>query len=190
VITGFGRLGEPFGAQRFGVMPDMITFAKIVTNGVIPMGGVIVKPAIYDAFMSGPEIAVELFHGYTYSGHPMAAAAALATLDAIEEEGSFKQARALEPVLEQAVHSLKGEPGVADIRNIGLTAAVELEPLRESGQAKPGARALEVFERAMEEGMLFRFTGDTIAMAPPFISTKAEIETMIETLRRAIRKAA
>ena len=140
--------------------------------------------------MTGPETAVELFHGYTYSGHPMAAAAALATLDAIEEEGSFKQARALEPVLEQAVHSLKGEPGVADIRNIGLTAAVEFEPLRESGQAKPGARALEVFERAMEEGMLFRFTGDTIAMAPPFISTKAEIETMIETLRRAIRKAA
>jgi len=190
VITGFGRLGEPFGAQRFGVMPDMITFAKIVTNGVIPMGGVIVKPAIYEAFMTGPETAVELFHGYTYSGHPMAAAAALATLDAIEEEGSFKQARALEPVLERAVHSLKGEPGVADIRNIGLTAAVEFEPLRESGQAKPGARALEVFERAMEEGMLFRFTGDTIAMAPPFISTKAEIETMIETLRRAIRKAA
>jgi beta-alanine--pyruvate transaminase len=185
VITGFGRLGEPFGAQRFGVMPDMITFAKIVTNGVIPMGGVIVKPAIYDAFMTGPDIAVELFHGYTYSGHPMAAAAALATLDAIEEEGSFKRARALEPVLERAVHSLKGEPGVVDIRNIGLTAAVEFEPL----QGKPGLRALKVFERAMEEGMLYRFTGDTIAMAPPFISTEAEIETMIEKLRVAIKAA-
>src|SRR2546425_8980090 len=142
VITGFGRLGEPFGAQRFGVVPDMITFAKIVTNGVIPMGGVIVKPAIYDAFMTGPETAVELFHGYTYSGHPMAAAAAHATLDALEEEGAFERVRALEPVLERAAHSLKGEPGVADIRNIGLTAAVEFEPL----QGKPGLRALKIFE--------------------------------------------
>src|SRR5258708_12166742 len=112
----------------------MITFAKIVTNGVIPMGGVIVKPAIYDAFMTGPDIAVELFHGYTYSGHPMAAAAALATLDAIEEEGSFAQARALEPVLAQAVHSLKDEPGAPAIPNIGLTAAAQFEPL----QGQPG----------------------------------------------------
>src|SRR5258706_10194585 len=174
---------EPCGAQCFGVTPDMITFAKIVTNGVIPMGGVIVKPAIYDAFMTGPEIAVELFHGYTYSGHPMAAAAALATLDAIEEEGSFKRARELEPVLEQAVHSLKGEPGVKDIRNIGLTAAVEFEPL----QGESGVRALKVFERGMEEGMLYRFTGETIAMAPPFISTQAEIGRMVEVLRSAIR---
>src|SRR5258708_15787335 len=107
VITGFGGLGEPFGAQRFGVAPDMITFAKIVTNGVIPMGGVIVKPAIYDAFMTGPDIAVELFHGYTYSGHPMAAAAAHAPLDAIEEEGSFEQASPLEPALAQPLPSLK-----------------------------------------------------------------------------------
>jgi beta-alanine--pyruvate transaminase len=183
VITGFGRMGEPFGAQRFGVMPDMITFAKIATNGVIPMGGVIVKPGIYDAFMTGPDIAVELFHGYTYSGHPMAAAAAHATLDAIKEEGSFKQARELEPVLEQAVHSLKGEAGIADIRNIGLVAAVELEPVA----GKPGLRALKVFERGMEEGMLYRFSGDTIAMAPPFISTKAEIDKMAEVLRGAIR---
>ncbi|TMG77678.1 MAG: aminotransferase class III-fold pyridoxal phosphate-dependent enzyme [Betaproteobacteria bacterium] len=185
VITGFGRLGEPFGAQRFGVTPDMIAFAKIVTNGVIPMGGVIVKPAIYDAFMTGPETSVELFHGYTYSGHPVAAAAAHAALDAIAEEGSFKRARELEPVLERAVHSLKGEPGVVDIRNIGLAAAVELEPI----QGKPGARALKVFERGMEEGMLYRFTGDTIAMAPPFISTEPEIEAMIEKLRVALRAA-
>jgi beta-alanine--pyruvate transaminase len=186
VITGFGRLGEPFGAQRFGVTPDIICFAKIVTNGVIPMGGVIVKPAIYDAFMTGADTAVELFHGYTYSGHPVAAAAAHATLDALKEEGSFEQARALEPVLERAVHSLKGEPGVADIRNIGLAAAVEFEPI----EGKPGARALKVFERGMDEGMLYRFTGETIAMAPPFISTQAEIETMIEKLRLAIRAAA
>jgi beta-alanine--pyruvate transaminase len=117
----------------------------------------------------------------------MAAAAAHATLDAIEEEGSFKRARELEPVLEQGVHSLKGEPGVADIRNIGLVAAVELEPLRENGQAKPGARGLKVFERGIEEGMLYRFTGDIITMAPPFISTQAEIGRMVEVLRGAIQ---
>ena len=185
VITGFGRLGETFGAQRFGVTPDMICFAKIVTNGVVPMGGVIVKPAIHDAFMTGPDTAVELFHGYTYSGHPVAAAAAHATLDALEEEDAFRRARELEPVLEQAVHSLKGEPAVADIRNIGLAAAVEMEPI----DGKPGARALRVFERGLEEGMLYRFTGETIALAPPFISTRAEIEKMIETLRSAIRAA-
>jgi len=183
VITGFGRLGEPFGAQRFGVTPDMICFAKIVTNGVVPMGGVIVKGAIHDAFMTGPETAVELFHGYTYSGHPVAAAAAHAVLDVMQQEDLIRRAQELAPVLEQAVHSLKGEPGVADIRSIGLAAAVELEP----NPAQPGVRALRVFERGMEEGMLFRFTGDTIAMAPPFISTQAEIETMIEKLRVAIR---
>ena len=185
VITGFGRLGEPFGAQRFGVTPDMITFAKIVTNGVIPMGGVIVKGAIHDAFMTGPATAVELFHGYTYSGHPVAAAAAHATLDVIHDEDLIGRARGLAPVLEQAVHALKGEPGIADIRNIGLAAAVELEPIPD----KPGVRALKVFERAIEEGMLFRFTGDTISMAPPFISTRTEIESMIEKLRSAIRAA-
>ena len=186
VITGFGRLGQAFGAQRFGVTPDMITFAKIVTNGVIPMGGVIVKPAIYDAFMTGPDTAVELFHGYTYSGHPVAAAAAHATLDALRDEDAFRRSRELEPVLEQAIHSLKGEPGVADIRNIGTAAAVELEAL----PGKPGERALKVFERGIEEGMLFRFTGETIAVAPPYIATKAEVEAMVDKLRVAIRAAA
>jgi beta-alanine--pyruvate transaminase len=185
VITGFGRVGEAFGAQRFGVTPDMICFAKIVTNGVIPMGGVIVKPAIYDAFMTGPDAAVELFHGYTYSGHPVAAAAAHAALDALAEEDAFKRSRELEPVLEQ-IHSLKGEPGVADIRNIGLAAAVEFESIA----GKPGMRALKVFERGIEEGMLYRFTGETIAVAPPYISTRAEVETMIEKLRISIRAAA
>jgi beta-alanine--pyruvate transaminase len=135
--------------------------------------------------MTGPEHAVELFHGYTYSGHPVAAAAAHATLDAIEEEGLIERARALEPVLEHAVHSLKGEPGVADIRNIGLAAAVELEPL----PGKPGLRALKVFERGLEEGMLFRFTGDTVALAPPFISTSVEIDVMVDKLRAAIKAA-
>ena len=186
VITGFGRVGEPFAAQRFGVTPDMITFAKIVTNGVIPMGGVIVKPAIYDAFMTGPDTAVELFHGYTYSGHPVAAAAAHATLDALRDEDAFRRSRDLEPVLEQAIHSLKGEPGVADIRNIGTAAAVELDPIA----GKPGIRALKVFERGIEEGMLFRFTGETIAVAPPYIATKTEIEAMVDRLRVAIRAAA
>ena len=183
VITGFGRLGEPFGAQRFGVTPDMICFAKIVTNGVVPMGGVIVKGAIHDAFMTGPEASVELFHGYTYSGHPVAAAAAHAALDVMQKEDLVRRARELAPVLEQAVHSLKGEPGVADIRNVGLAAAVELQPIA----GKPGLRAIKVFERGMEEGMLYRFTGETIAMAPPFISTQAEVEAMIEKLRVAIR---
>ncbi|HET9709723.1 MAG TPA: aspartate aminotransferase family protein [Gemmatimonadales bacterium] len=190
VITGFGRLGHAFGAQRFGVTPDMICFAKIVTNGVIPMGGVIVKPAIHDAFMTGPDTAVELFHGYTYSGHPVAAAAAHATLDAIEDEDAFKRSRELEPVLEQGMHSLKGEPGVADIRNIGLAAAVELEPLVENESGKPGARALRVFEHGLAHGMLYRFTGETIAVAPPFISTQAEIEKMVECLRSSLRAAA
>jgi beta-alanine--pyruvate transaminase len=135
--------------------------------------------------MTGPETAVELFHGYTYSGHPLAAAAAHATLDVIQEEDLLKRSRELEPVLEQAVHSLKGEPGVADIRNIGLAAAVELEPVA----GKPGVRAIQVFERGLEEGMLFRFTGETIAVAPPYISTKAEIEKMGEKLRSAIRSS-
>ena len=183
VITGFGRLGETFGAQHFDVTPDMICFAKIVTNGVIPMSGVIVKQGIYDAFMTGPERAVELFHGYTYSGHPVAAAAAHATLDIIEEEGLFERAKALHPVLEDAIHALKGEPGVIDIRNIGLAAAVDFEPV----PGKPGLRAFTVFEHGIDAGILVRFTGDTVAVAPPYISSRAEIEAMVENLRKAIR---
>jgi beta-alanine--pyruvate transaminase len=183
VITGFGRLGQPFGAQRFGVTPDLMCFAKIVTNGVIPMSGVIARKEIYEAFMTGPEHAVELFHGYTYSGHPVAAAAAHATLDAIEGEDLFARARELEPVLEQALHALKGEPGVTDIRNIGLAGAVDLEPL--TGQ--PGLRGLKAFERGLDEGILLRFTGDTLAVAPPFISTAAELWDMAEKMRAAIR---
>ncbi|MCX7173291.1 MAG: aspartate aminotransferase family protein [Proteobacteria bacterium] len=185
VITGFGRLGANFGAQRLGVIPDMITFAKGVTNGVIPMGGVILRREIYEAFMhaQAPEYAVELFHGYTYSGHPIAAAVGLAVLDIYQQEGLFERALALEPVLEAAVHSLKGEPGVIDVRNFGLTAGVDLEPF--SGQ--PGRRAFKVFEYGFEHDQLFRFTADTIAMGPPFISTPAEIERMVEQLRMAIR---
>jgi beta-alanine--pyruvate transaminase len=186
VITGFGRMGANFAASRMEVVPDMICFAKGVNNGVVPLGGVIVQRGIYDAFMTGPEHLVEFFHGYTYSGHPMAVAAAHATLDIIEEEGLFARARALEPVLENAVHDLKGEPGVLDIRNFGLAAAVEFEPVA----GKPGMRALKVFERALEEGQFLRFSGEVIAMGPPFISTPQEIQRMIDGLRTAIRATA
>jgi len=183
VITGFGRMGAAFGAERFGVVPDMITFAKGVNNGVVPLGGVIVRKEIYEAFMTGPEHSVEFFHGYTYSGHPMAVAAAHATLDLVEEEGVFARVRELEPVLEDAMHSLKGEPGVIDIRNCGLAAAIDLEPIPD----KPGVRAIKVFEEALRRGQLPRFTGDTIAVGPPFIATPQEIGKMADDLRQAIR---
>src|SRR5947207_6701863 len=149
VITGFGRLGENFGAQRFGVTPDIITFAKGVTNGIIPMGGIIVREEIFQAFMGAgaPAHAIELFHGYTYSGHPMAAACGHAALDVLEKDGLIKRARELEPVLENAMHALKGETGVVDVRNMGLAAAVELEPI----PGKPGLRGMKVFERGLEE---------------------------------------
>jgi beta-alanine--pyruvate transaminase len=183
VITGFGRLGKPFAAEYFGVEPDLTTFAKAVTNGVVPLGGVLVREDICDSFMTGPAHAIEFFHGYTYSGHPLAVAAAHASLDALVDERLIERAASLAPVLERAVHTLREEPHVADIRNIGLTAAVELEP--QAGQ--PGLRALRVFERALDEGLLVRFTGEIIALAPPFISTAEEIEAMIEGLRRALR---
>ena len=179
VITGFGRVGANFGAQRLGVTPDMITFAKAVTNGVIPFGGVIVRQDIHDAFMTGPAQAIELFHGYTYSGHPIACAAGNATLTAMEDMGAVARSAALEPVLEQAIHSLQGEPHVADIRNFGLAAAVELTPR--------DGRSLEAFERGLDAGVLLRFTGDTLAVAPPFIATPDEIRGMVETLRRVLR---
>ena len=187
VITGFGRLGENFGAQRLGVTPDIITFAKGVTNGVIPMGGIIVREDIFQAFMGAgaPAHAVELFHGYTYSGHPMAAACGHAALDIMEEEGSIERARELEPVLENAVHALKGETGVTDIRNMGLAAAVDLDPI----PGKPGLRGMRVFERGLEEGFLLRLAGDAIAVGPPFISTEDELARMGEGMRRAIRHA-
>lgn len=183
VITGFGRLGKPFAAEYFGVQPDLITFAKAVTNGVVPMGGVLVRANIYEAFMTGPAHAIEFFHGHTSSGHPMAVAAAHASLDALVGEGMIERAAALAPILERAVHGLRGEPHVIDVRNIGLAAAVDLAP----NPDQPGVVALRVFERALAEGLLLRFTGDTIALAPPFISTPQEIESMIEGLRRSLR---
>jgi beta-alanine--pyruvate transaminase len=185
VITGFGRLGENFGSQKLDVTPDIITFAKAVTNGVIPLGGIIAKREIYEAFMqvNQPEHVAELFHGYTYSGHPMATAIGLACLDIIQEEALLARATELAPVLESAVHSLKGEAGVADIRNFGLAAAVDLTPFAD----KPGLRAFKIFEHGFANKHLFRVTGDTIALAPPFIATSKEVEDMIEGLRAAIR---
>ncbi len=185
VITGFGRMGDNFGAQRFGVTPDIITFAKGVTNGIIPMGGIIVREDIYQTFMgvNAPPHAIELFHGYTYSGHPMAAAVGHAALDILVDEGLMAQVNDLSPLLESVMHALKGEAGVVDVRNMGLAAAVDLEPMA----GKPGLRAMRVFERGMEEGLLLRLAGDSIVVGPPFISTPDEITKMAEGIRRAIR---
>jgi beta-alanine--pyruvate transaminase len=186
VITGFGRLGTNFAAHRFGVTPDMIVFAKAVTNGVVPMGGTIVQQGIYDALMRGPEQAIELFHGYTYSGHPLACAVALATLDVLEKEGLVARSAELAGVLEGAMHSLREEPHVIDIRNFGLAAAVELR----ARDGQPGARAREVFERGIDAGLLLRFTADTLAVAPPFISSEEQIPNMVERLRDVLREVA
>ncbi|MGE0383690.1 MAG: aspartate aminotransferase family protein [Gammaproteobacteria bacterium] len=182
VITGFGRLGSAFGAQRFDVVPDMITFAKGITGGVIPMGGVIVRKGIYDAFMSGPEHMVEFFHGYTYSGHPVAAAAGLATLDTYAEEDLFARVRKLEPVIADAFHGLKGLPNVTDVRNIGLAAAVDLAPI--AGQ--PGIRQMKAFLNCYENGLYVRWSGDSLVAAPPFVVTEAEIGFIADTVRKAI----
>ena len=186
VITGFGRLGTPFAADFFGVKPDLITFAKAVNNAAVPLGGVIASEAIYDAFMSGPEHLIEFFHGYTYSAHPLGVAAAHATLDELLESKLIDRAATLAPALEEAVHSLRGEPLVADIRNLGLAAAVDVTPI----PGKPALRAFQVFEQALSRGLLPRFTGETIALAPPFISTEDEVRNAVEILRAALRAAA
>ncbi|MBL8512139.1 MAG: aspartate aminotransferase family protein [Betaproteobacteria bacterium] len=187
VITGFGRVGDNFGAQAYGVTPDLITFAKGITNGIVPMGGVIANESIYQTFMGvdAPQHAVELFHGYTYSGHPMAAAVGHAMLDILKAEGLIERARSLAPVLENVVHSLKGEEGITDIRNSGMAAGIDLAPI----PGKPGLRAMKVFERGLEEGLLLRMAGDCIAVGPPFISTPDELEKMGEALRRSIHHA-
>ena len=179
VITGFGRLGTPFAADFFGVQPDLITLAKGVTNGVVPMGAVGVRKGIYDAFMNGPQNAMEFFHGYTYSGHPLAAAAAVATLEVYREEGLFERGRSLSPYFEDAAHALKGERFVIDIRNLGLMAGIELE----ARPGQPGARAYDIFVRCYERGVLIRVTGDIIAISPPLIVEKNEIDRIFSTIR-------
>ena len=179
VITGFGRLGSPFAAQHFNVMPDLITLAKGLTNGVIPMGAVLATAQIHDAFMQGPEHLIELFHGYTYSGNPIASACGIATLEVYKEEGLFQRAADLAPYWEAALHALADCPHVIDIRNMGLIGAVELQPIA----GEPTKRAFEAFLRAYDKGILIRTTGDIIAMSPPLIVEKADIDTLIGTLR-------
>ncbi|MEM6666345.1 MAG: aspartate aminotransferase family protein, partial [Pseudomonadota bacterium] len=183
VITGFGRLGAPFAAEYFGVMPDMIVCAKGLTNGVIPMGAVLATGAIHDAFMTGPENVIELFHGYTYSGNPIASAAGLATLETYADDGLLTRANDLAGYWEDALHSLKGLPHVIDIRNLGLIGAVELEPIA----GKPTQRAFAAFLAAYEKGCLIRTTGDIIALSPPLIIEKEHIDTLIGTLADVLK---
>ncbi|HXS53696.1 MAG TPA: aspartate aminotransferase family protein [Usitatibacter sp.] len=182
VITAFGRLGAAFGSEVFGVEPDMITFAKGVTSGTVPMGGVIVSGEIHHAFMSGPPAAIELSHGYTYSGHVLASAAGLATLQLYEEEDLFARAARMAPKLEAAVHSLRGSPHVIDIRNHGMVGAVEVAPRGGS----PGARGYDVFLKCFADGVLVRQTGDILALAPALIVEEAEIDRMVSSLRKAL----
>jgi beta-alanine--pyruvate transaminase len=182
VITGFGRLGKPFASQHFGVMPDLFTVAKGMTNATVPMGAVFVSQKMFDAFMQGPE-GIEIFHGYTYSGHPLACAAGIGTLDTYEEEGLLTRVSSLEKHWEDAAHSLKSAPHVIDIRNCGLMAAIELEPRA----GEPGKRAYEVFVKAFEAGVLIRVTGDTIALSPPLIVERAQIDRLFECVSTMLR---
>jgi len=178
VITGFGRLGSAFGADHYGVTPDIMTTAKGLTNGVIPMGAVITSSEIHDAFMDGPENMIELFHGYTYSGNPIASAAGLATLETYKEDGLFENARDLSGYWEDALHALKGLPHVIDIRNEGLIGAVELSPI----EGAPTKRAFQAFLDAYDAGILIRTTGDIIALSPPLIMNKSHIDELIGKL--------
>lgn len=186
VITGFGRLGTPFAVDYFGVVPDMVATAKGITSGVVPMGAVFCAKHIYDTFMDASENAIELSHGYTYSGHPVACAAALATLDIYAEEGLLTRGAELASYWEDALHSLKGLPNVIDIRNLGLVGAVELEPI----PGQPTKRAFAAFLKAFERNVCIRTTGDTIALSPPLIVEKAEIDQIFETLAGVIRDIA
>jgi beta-alanine--pyruvate transaminase len=182
VICGFGRTGDNFGSTRFGVTPDLMTTAKGLTSGTVPMGAVLAKSEVYDTFMTGPEGAIEFFHGYTYSGHPLAAAAGCATIDVYQQEGLFQRARELEGDFEDALHSLKGEPNVIDVRNFGLIGAVELQPI----EGQPTARAMQAFRDCYDNGVIIRTTGDTLAFSPPLIIEKQQIEKVVETVRNAL----
>lgn len=186
VITGFGRLGKPFATDYFGVTPDLITTAKGITNGAIPMGAVFAKDDIYQALMTGPENAIELFHGYTYSGHPVACAAGIATLEIYENEGLLTRAASLEKKWEDALHSLKGLPHIVDIRNLGLVGAIELNP--RDGAA--GTRAYDVFVECFKKGLLIRVTGDIIALSPPLIIEEGQIDTIVSIIADAIKQVA
>ena len=182
VITGFGRTGSAFAAQEFDVQPDIMTVAKGLTNGCIPMGAVLVSKAVYEAFMQGPD-GIELFHGYTYSAHPSACAAGLATLDIYQREGLLTRAKQLAKHWEEAAHGLRGLPHVIDVRNYGLIAGLELEPIA----GKPGARAFEVYTKCFERGLLIRQTADIIALSPPLIVEPAQIDQIFSTLSEVLR---
>ena len=187
VITGFGRLGYAFAAERYGVTPDLLCFAKGVTSGAVPMGGVIARESVYDAFMRGPEHAIELFHGYTYSAHPLACAAGLAALDLYRDEDLFGRAKRLEPHFADAAMTLKGLPGVLDIRTVGISAGVDLA----ARPGAPGERGYEAMERAFhDEDLVIRIAGDTLAIAPPLIVSEAEIGEIFEKVGRVIRAVA
>ena len=186
VISGFGRCGAPFAAQRFGVTPDLMTVAKGLTNGCVPMGAVLARQAVYDVFMNGPEHLIEFFHGYTYSGHPLACAAALGTLETYADEGLLTRGAALEASFADALHGLRGLPHVIDIRNIGLVGGVELQSI----DGQPGKRAFDVFLDCWERGVLIRTTGDTVALSPPLIIEQSHIEQLVGTLAAALGRVA
>jgi beta-alanine--pyruvate transaminase len=187
VITGYGRLGYAFAAERYGILPDLITFAKGITSGSVPMGGVIARKGIYDAFMKGPEHIIELFHGYTYSAHPLACAAGLAALDLYRDEGLFERAKKLEPVWAQAAMSLKSLPNILDIRPIGLMVGIEMA----SRPDAVGKRGFEAIERGFhEQGIMFRTAGDAIAMSPPLIVTEAQIGEIFDKISKVIKAVA
>ncbi len=186
VITGFGRLGAPFAATKFGVTPDLLVCAKGLTNGSVPMGAVLVRNEIHDTFMNGPEHLIEFFHGYTYSGHPLACAAGLATLETYAEEGLLTRAEEMSPYWEEAVHSLEGAPNVVDVRNLGLVAGIELSPRA----GEPGKRGFDVFLACWERGVMVRSTGDTIALSPPLIVGREHIDEMVGTLADVLKKVA
>ena len=186
VITGFGRTGNPFGAQTFGVTPDLMTVAKGITNGCVPMGAVFAQQKIHDAFMTGPEHLIEFFHGYTYSAHPLACAAGLATLDTYADGDLLTRAARMQDEFATALHSLRDEPNVIDVRNIGLVGGIELKPL----PGEPAKRAFNIFLDCWDKGLLIRTTGDTVALSPPLIIESEHIATLIDTLRGALRRAA
>jgi beta-alanine--pyruvate transaminase len=186
VITGFGRLGAPFGATHFGVTPDLMTVAKGISNGCVPMGAVFAKQHIHDVFMTGPEHVIEFFHGYTYSAHPLACAAALATLETYADEQLLTRAAKMAPMFEQALHSLRDLPNVIDVRNIGLVGGIELQSIA----GMPGKRAFDIFLQCWERGLLIRTTGDTIALSPPLIIEPQHIDQIVSTLRDVLRQAA
>ena len=185
VITGFGRLGTGFAAEKFGVLPDLMTVAKGISNATVPMGGVFVRKAVFDGLMTGPENAIDLFHGYTYSAHPLACAAASAVLDIYRDEALFQRSAELSPYWEDGVHSLKGLPNVVDIRNLGLAAGIDLAP-----KGAVGTRGYEAFVKAFELGLMVRQSGDAIAMSPPLVIEKAQIDEIIDITAKTIKAVA